>query len=740
MRNKKTYLSFVFFLVVVFLISLPQPGLANASNALDVSHESIQGDVGWQSGFTINDPDKYAWAIAVDGSKVYIGGDFKTAGNVIANYVVQWDGSGWTPLGSGLNGPVRALAIDRRGHLYAVGLFTQAGDQPANHVARWDGQTWEALGSGVNGDVLTVVTDGSGNVYVGGKFDTAGSIPANGIAKWDGSGWANVGNGGPIYNPSIFVYTLTIDRYGFLYAGGIFSQLEDISVNNIARWDGKHWTALGDGVSDSLYNDAAVYALASDNRGNVYAGGRFDTAGGLSASNLAKWNGEAWSEVGGGVQWSETNSKAIVTSIIADGAAVYVGGIFNAAGGNPMGSIASWNGSSWDNMQGGVWQDKISQASINNMAIDRDGRIFTIGSFSLAGGKCASGIAIWDDANWISLGVDTSVDGSITAMIPDRHGGYYAGGFFTCAGGQVVNHIVHWDGTTWSGLGSGLSNGSDPVFITALALDQNENLYATGVFSSAGDISTQIIARWDGEEWHDMGEGLIGYPQAIAIDDQSNVYVGGQFFSSWNYPYEYYHLFRWDGSQWENIGVGFDGPVESLAIDSQDRLIAGGIFNMAGGVTAHGLARWDGIDWEALTQDYLSTDVLLIDGDTVYGLSSKIWKLQDDKFEFIDLSIGSPPDKPYVQALALDQQGRLVIGGQFATTGQVQVNNIARWNGLNWEALGSGFGDGDVTSILVDNDGRLIIGGGFSLVGGKVSRNLVVWKEPAYQWLPLVGR
>ena len=93
-------------------------------NKLPVKSLAVNpGDVGWQSGFTINDPDKYAWAIAVDGSKVYIGGDFKTAGNVIANNVVQWDGSGWTPLGSGLNGPVRSLAVDGRGHLYRSGFI-----------------------------------------------------------------------------------------------------------------------------------------------------------------------------------------------------------------------------------------------------------------------------------------------------------------------------------------------------------------------------------------------------------------------------------------------------------------------------------------------------------------------------------------------------------------------------------------------------------------------------------------
>ena len=726
-------------MILIFLLLPAQSGKAKLVPMPVSTPVSSPGDIGWQGGFSVNGTDKYAWTIAVDGGKVYLGGDFTTAGDVIANYVVQWDGSGWTPLGSGMNGTVRSLAVDGRGHLYAVGLFTQAGGQPANHVARWNGQNWEALGSGVNGYVMSIVVDGSGNVYVGGKFDNAGGVSANGVAKWDGSGWSSPGNGELSGIDLSIVYSLTIDRYGFLYAGGFFSQIGGDPANGIARWDGATWEALGDGIKDSLYSNAVVYALAADNRGNVYAGGWFDTAGGIPASNLAKWNGEAWSEVGGGIQFGVA-VKAVVTSIIADGGMVYVGGNFNAADGAPMGSIASWNGSTWGNMQGGVWQDKISQASISNMAIDRDGRIFTIGAFSLAGGICASGIAVWDDGNWSSLGVDTSVDGSITAMISDQHGGYYAGGFFTCAGGLIVNHIAHWDGTIWSGLGSGLSNGNDPVIITTLALDQNEDLYATGAFSTAGDISAQIIARWDGEEWHDMGEGLIGYPQAITIDGQNNVYVGGQFFSSWNYPYEYYHLFKWDGNQWENIGVGFDGPVVSLAIDSQGRLIAGGNFNMAGEVTAHGLARWNGIEWEALTQDYLNTAALLIDGDTVYGLSSRVWKLQDDKFEFIELPISPPPDKPYVQTLALDQKGRLVIGGQFAKAGQVVVNNIARWNGLNWEALGSGFGDGGVTSIVVDDNGRLIVGGGFSQVGCKASFNLAIWKDPNYAWLPFISR
>ena len=37
-----------------------------------------------------------------------------------------------------------------------------------------------------------------------------------------------------------------------------------------------------------------VEALALDNLGNLYAGGRFTSAGGVSANCIAKWDGSNW--------------------------------------------------------------------------------------------------------------------------------------------------------------------------------------------------------------------------------------------------------------------------------------------------------------------------------------------------------------------------------------------------------------------------------------------------------------
>src|SRR6185503_18691424 len=64
------------------------------------------------------------------GPALYAGGAFTTAGGVSARHVARWDGSSWTPLGSGTSSTVLALAVHDDGGgpaLYAGGEFTTAG-------------------------------------------------------------------------------------------------------------------------------------------------------------------------------------------------------------------------------------------------------------------------------------------------------------------------------------------------------------------------------------------------------------------------------------------------------------------------------------------------------------------------------------------------------------------------------------------------------------------------------------
>ena len=261
--------------------------------------------------------------LALDGAgpTVYAGGYFTMAGGVSANYIAKWDGTVWSPLGSGMNGFVSTLALDSTGNLYAGGGFTTAGGVSANYIAKWDGTVWSPLGSGMGGGfgyepyVFALAVDGTGpTVYAGGQFTTAGGVSAIYIAKWDGTAWSPLGSG-----MSGWVSALAVDGADNLYAGGSFSGAGGVSANCVAKWNGTAWSALGSGMVGPQGRYAeCVLALAVDGAGNLYAGGSFWEAGGVSANSIAKWDGTAWSPLGSGMGGEEFNDPFVSALAVDD--------------------------------------------------------------------------------------------------------------------------------------------------------------------------------------------------------------------------------------------------------------------------------------------------------------------------------------------------------------------------------------------------------------------------------------
>ncbi|MGH7869616.1 MAG: hypothetical protein ACREP9_18810, partial [Candidatus Dormibacteraceae bacterium] len=78
------------------------------------------------------------------------------------------------------------------------------------------------------------------------------------------------------------VYALAVSGSD-LYVGGIFTTAGGIAATNIAKWDGSSWSALGSGANN------AVDALAVSDS-DLYAGGYFGTAGGKVSPYIARAN------------------------------------------------------------------------------------------------------------------------------------------------------------------------------------------------------------------------------------------------------------------------------------------------------------------------------------------------------------------------------------------------------------------------------------------------------------------
>lgn len=103
--------------------------------------------------------------------------------------IARWDGV-WSALGNGLGGTCYALAV-WLDELVAGGVFVA----PAPLLASWNGSGWSALGSGVNGRFVTALASRGLRLAVGGDLDGAGGSPVSDVALYDGASWNGMTGG-----------------------------------------------------------------------------------------------------------------------------------------------------------------------------------------------------------------------------------------------------------------------------------------------------------------------------------------------------------------------------------------------------------------------------------------------------------------------------------------------------------------------------------------------------------------
>ena len=239
---------------------------------------STWSGVGWNKGTPM--------ALAVDGGNLYVGGTFTNVAGVAMKNVGQWDGSAWHTLGAGLGDTnsscLYALAITN-GTVYAGGRFTNSGSSVlSSNVARWDGSHWSPLGSGLDSEVLSLAIKGTG-LYAGGSF---GAPSATALAKWDGANWSlcHNGFGGGAQGIGVLGDQVCV-------AGNFAGMSGGVNVSMFAVWTGTAWAAAGSGLTGSGLRVCSTGT-------NVLVGGSFLLAGGLLANSLAAWDGVNWSVVG----------------------------------------------------------------------------------------------------------------------------------------------------------------------------------------------------------------------------------------------------------------------------------------------------------------------------------------------------------------------------------------------------------------------------------------------------------
>src|SRR5690606_13546820 len=165
--------------------------------------------------------------------------------------------------------------------LVIAGTFTIAGDTAATNIVAWDGQSFHRLGDGIPGTLddfgVRALTVYRGELIAGGAIFEVAHQPASGVVAWDGANWRPLGTSGQPGHFNGYVDALTVHE-AELIAGGRFNRIDGLSAANVASWDGASWHALGSGL-DGEVNALTVYD------GQIIAGGLFTRVGNPSWYN-----------------------------------------------------------------------------------------------------------------------------------------------------------------------------------------------------------------------------------------------------------------------------------------------------------------------------------------------------------------------------------------------------------------------------------------------------------------------
>ena len=336
------------------------------------------------------------------------------------------------------------------------------------------------------------------------------------------------------------------------------------------------WSPVSSGISGTNVNTTWTL-YAYDSV--LFAGGWFNNAGGVSVNDIAQWNGTNWGTV-------STGSRGFINAMAEYNGITYAGGEFDTIGGTVSHDIAVWNGSNWGPVGKGI---KDVQYGVYAMAV-YNGVLYAGGSFDSAGGKLIYGIAQWNGTNWSQVGTGiyaADEDDGVFAMTVYKGELYVAGGFDS-AGGVHVREIAKWNGTNWANVGNGMNG---PIYCLSV---YNGNLYAGGSFDSAGGAPANNIAMWNGTTWSALDSGITGEAgwatvNALTVYNGALI-VGGSFDTVNGKPINCIAV--WDGTNWSGIGsINMGGSVDAMTVFNNSLYVGGG-FDSVAGVPAKNIAMW----------------------------------------------------------------------------------------------------------------------------------------------------
>ncbi|NTW01876.1 MAG: hypothetical protein HGA19_11390, partial [Oscillochloris sp.] len=474
-------------------------------------------------------------ALAVGEDTIYIGGTFTTVGTQTRNNLAEVSTTdnasvlSWNP---NPDNSVYALLLSGT-TLYAGGTFMNVGTSPvvsdtilaafdtttANLAAGWSNPRISySIGASPSIFVQSLVLSGN-TLYFAGIFDNVGVnapqphsfIPpvVNEPTFRDDIAAVNATDGtllpwyiAPYSDTSAAIYALALSPDAqTLYVGGNFDWLGGYSTSPgpgvirsrlaaLSTYDPANPSASSGQIVKATWNPSTngpVEALAV-NSSTIYAGGMFNSVGGVLRKNLAALS----TSTGAALSTWNPSADDTVYALATNGATLYAGGAFTHIGSTVRNNLAAINSSgtllSWDpnlNNTGGTETSAVHALAISETTIYAGGTFTSVGSTvrnSLAAIDSSGDLLNWDP-NLSNTG--GTGDPAVRTLVVNETT-IYAGGTFTSIGGTTRNNLAAL--STGGSLLSWNPNPDGTVKTLALSAD-GQTIYAGGAFTHMGGSS-----------------------------------------------------------------------------------------------------------------------------------------------------------------------------------------------------------------------------------------------------------
>ncbi len=299
-------------------------------------------DPSFNPGFGVNS-NVYAVAVGAD-QRIVLGGDFTTVDNVSRTRIARLNANGsldlsFDPAG-GFNGIVRAILVQPDGRVLVGGDFTTFDGATRGHLVRLqtNGLLDFTFQASVNGAVNSMARQPDGRVVIGGAFNNVNGSSLSGVARLTTGGLPDASFAPPLVLGAVRGLALQPD--GRVVIGGAFASVGGQGYARLARLEANG--ALDTTFATGAGPDAPVNTVAAQGNGRLIIGGEFTTFNGASRNRFARLRAtgalDSVFDIGTGA------NAPVLSALVQTNTAVVISGEFTNVNGIARGYIARIHG------------------------------------------------------------------------------------------------------------------------------------------------------------------------------------------------------------------------------------------------------------------------------------------------------------------------------------------------------------------------------------------------------------